>query len=156
MTGSTLKLWHHKLTRVYPSTTFLATRTRKQDQRHSATLSHWIHQKQRTLGRIPGEKLITLTSDLETHEERQKTDKSLIRTETRGFILSRLLHLLPQEALFHAHCQLSDFSFWGRWRGGNLAPAHTKSALSLLHLNNKTERKKKRKKPYNILRDHKC
>lgn len=39
-----------------------------------------------------------------------------------------------------AHCQLSDFSFWSRWTGGTLAPAYTKSALSLLHLNNKKEK----------------
>ena len=101
-----------------------------------------MHQKQRTLGTIPGEKLITWTLNLETHEERQKTDKSLIQTETRVGYFKPLASTFSLGSILS--CSLPAFRLFrleqvGR---GTLTPACTKSALSLLHLNNKKEGKK--------------
>ena len=106
-----------------------------------------MHQKQRTLGTIPGEKLITWTLDLETHEERQKTDKSLIQTETRVGCFKPLASAFPLGSVLS--CSLPDFRLLMLEQLGNgtLTPACSKSALSLLHLNNKKERKKEGKKP---------
>lgn len=113
--------------------------TRPEDtQQHSTTE---CTKKQRTLGTVPGEKLITWTLDLETHEERQKTDKSLIQTETRVGYFKPLASAFPLGSILS--CSLPAFRLFrleqvGR---GDFNPTCSKSALSLLHLNNKKERK---------------
>lgn len=155
MTGNTLKLWHHKLTRFYPSTTCLATRTRKRDQKTLSNTQPLNSPKTKDIGDNSWRKAhyfdIGLGNTWGNTEDRQTTDtnwtqgdyfKPLASTFSLGSILS---YPLPAFRLF----MLEQV---GRRA---LASACTKSALSLLHLNNKKERKKK-KENHSMLRDYKC
>lgn len=159
MTGSTLKLWHHKLTRFYPSTMFLATGTRKQDQK---TLSNtqplnspktkdtgensWrkAHYFDTGLGNTWGKTEDTQITD--THWNQGDYLQPLVSTFSLGGVL---ICPLPASRPF-------TLEQMGGWEDSS--PACTKSALSFLHLNNKKEREKKKKtgKTCCMLRVHTC
>jgi hypothetical protein len=75
----------------------------KQDQETLSNIQPLNSPKTKDAGENPGENF-TLTLNLETYKERQKTDKSLVQTEARGIISSPLLLLLSKETFLPTYC----------------------------------------------------